>query len=135
MISFGNPIYVCTGNLWEPLFFASVCMPNYLVFLLFIPIWHNILKDPCKKIWKYLTFFYIYFLKCTFFHLSLCRLTMLSMLLHKCWSLKMIPQNPWVYKGILKTLILLHCFIFQKCYLLICFSYKILCVPHGSQKK
>ena len=66
MISFGIPIYVCTGYLWEPLFFASICLPNYLVFLLFIPIWHNILKDPCKKM-KISNLFYNYFLKCTLF--------------------------------------------------------------------
>ena len=66
MISFGNPIYVCTRNLWEPLFFASVCLPNYLVFLLFIPIWHNILKDPCKKM-KISNLFHNYFLKCILF--------------------------------------------------------------------
>ena len=66
MISFGNPIYVCTGDLWEPLFLASICLPNYLVFLPFILVWHNILKDPCKKM-KISNLFYNYFLKCTLF--------------------------------------------------------------------
>ena len=66
MISFGIPIYVCTVDLCEPLFFASVCLPNYLVFLPFILIWHNILKDTCKKM-KISNLFYNYFLKCTLF--------------------------------------------------------------------
>ena len=53
---------------------------------------------------------------------------MLSMLLHKCWSLKMISQNPWVYKGILKALILLHCFFFSKILTLyMCFQKNTLC--------
>ena len=64
MISFGNPIYICTGNLWEPLFFASVCLSNYLVFLHIILIWHNILKDLFKKK-KISNLFYNYFLRCT----------------------------------------------------------------------
>ena len=49
---------------------------------------------------------------------------MLSMLLHKCWSLKMISQNPWVDKGILKTIIFLDCFIFQNSNSLYVFSTK-----------
>ena len=64
MISFGNPIYVCTGDLWEPLFIASICLPKYLIFLHIIPIWHNILKDLFKKK-KISNLFYNYFLKCT----------------------------------------------------------------------
>ena len=49
------------------------------------------------------------------------------MVLHECWSLKMISQNPWVYKGIIKTLILSLCFIFQNFKLFICFLHNTLC--------
>ena len=135
MISFGNPIYVCTGDLWEPLFFASICLPNYLVFLLFIPIWHNIMKDPCKKM-KISNLFYNYFLKCTLFlpifmqtanaFYASTQMLKFQNDFKKPLSLQRDPEGTYSF-----TLF----YFFKSSNFFICVFNKILCVPHGSEKK
>ena len=67
LISSGNPIYDCTGNLWEPLFFASVCVPNYLLFLHIHFLYDITLWRMFSKKKKISNLFYNYFLKCTLF--------------------------------------------------------------------
>ena len=134
MISSGIPIYVCTGDLWEPLFFASICLPNYLVFLLFIPIWHNILKDPCKKM-KISYLFYNYFLKCTLFSPIFMQTAnafyaSAQMLKFKNdfkipLSLQRDPEGTYYFRLFYFSEILTFYMCFQQ----------ILCVPHGSERK